>query len=35
MTEAETIGLFINLVLLGAILGTFVGYLFAFFSDRK
>lgn len=35
MTESETIRLFINLVLLGAILGTFVGYLFAFFSNEK
>lgn len=34
MTESETIQLFINLVILGSIVGSFVGYLFAFFGDK-
>jgi len=35
MSESETIRLFIEVVSLAALLGVFVGYLFAFFTDRN
>lgn len=35
MSENETIQLFIELVTVGSLVGVFLGYLIAFFSDER